>query len=47
MEIASDIFGNNVGERREGGLIDCTSSQDFDQACANAVNKWSKLSKGE
>ncbi|CAB4029271.1 Hypothetical predicted protein [Paramuricea clavata] len=47
MEIISDIFGKNVGDKREGGLIDCTSSDDFDQACDIAVKKWSNFSKGE
>jgi transposase-like protein len=39
-EILADIFGKNVGDQREGGLIDCTSSNDFDTACANVIKKW-------
>ena len=47
MEIMSDIFGKNVGDKREGGLIDCTSPDEFDQACVNAVKRWSNFSKGD
>ena len=47
LKIMSDIFGKTVGDKREGGLVDCTSSDDFDQACDNAVEKWSSLVKGE
>ncbi len=47
LEIMSDIFGKNVGDKREGGLIDCTSPDEFDRACDNAVEKWSNLDKGK
>lgn len=40
-----DIFGKNVDEGREGGLVDCTSPEDFDQACRAAVAKWSNFEK--
>lgn len=35
----SDIFGKNVRDKHEGGLIDCTFSEEFDLACANATEK--------
>ena len=47
MEIMNDIFGKNVGDKREGGLIDCTSPDEFDQACVNAVKRWSNFRKGD
>lgn len=43
----SDIFGKNVGDKHEGGLIDCTFSEEFDLACANAREKWSIYNKGK
>lgn len=47
IEIMSDIFGRNSGDKREGGLVDCTSSEEFDKACEFAVKKWANYSKGK
>ena len=42
-EILADIFGKNGGNTREGGLIDLTSTKDYDTACANVTKKWAEL----
>ena len=42
-EIVCDIFGKTLGEVIEGGLADCTSSQEFDIALNNVTNKWKEL----
>ncbi|PFX14495.1 hypothetical protein AWC38_SpisGene21338 [Stylophora pistillata] len=38
-EIVCDIFGKVLGEVMEGGLVDCSSSREFDIALNNATNK--------
>jgi len=43
IEIVSDIFGKVLGEVTEGGLVDCTSSKDFDIALNNVTSKWPGL----
>lgn len=42
-EIVCDIFGKMVYEVKEGGLVDCTSSREFDIALNNVTNKWKDL----
>ena len=42
-EIVCDIFGKVLDEVVEGGLVDCTSSREFDIALNNVTNKWKDL----
>jgi hypothetical protein len=40
MEIMCDIFGKEVNDKVEGGLIHCTSADQFDSALQSATSKW-------
>ena len=42
-EIVCDIFGKVLGEVIEGGLVDCSSSREFDTALNNVTKKWKDL----
>ncbi|CAB3977443.1 Hypothetical predicted protein [Paramuricea clavata] len=42
-EIVFDIFGKKVDGGIEGGLVDCTSSDEFDTALKVVVEKWDTL----
>ena len=44
-EIVFDIFGKVLGEEKEGGLVDCKSSEEFDVAVSDATKAWHKLHK--
>ena len=39
-EVMSDIFGKKIDGGKEGGLVDCTSSEEFDSALITATQKW-------
>ena len=42
-EIMNDIFGNEIGDQVEGGLIHTTSAEEFDACLQSAVCKWTTL----
>ena len=42
-EIVCDIFGKVLDGVTEGGLVDCTSSEELDMALNNVTSKWPKL----
>ena len=42
--ITADIFGRNLeADAREGGLIDCSSPEEYDQCLQNVVARWRVL----
>ena len=42
-EIMNDIFGKEMGNKIEGGLVHCTSAEQFDACLQSASCKWIKL----
>ena len=40
LEIMSDVFGKKIDGRIDGGLVDCSSSEEFDNALISATQKW-------
>ena len=42
-EIMNDIFGKEMGNETEGGLVHCTSAEQFDASLQSASGKWTKL----
>ena len=42
-EMFFDIFGKDMGDVAEGGLVDCKSSEEFDLALDNATKNWRNL----
>ena len=42
-EIMNDIFGKEIGKEIEGGLVHCTSAEQFDVCLKSASLKWTKL----
>jgi len=45
-EFVSDIFGKRVGQRYEEGLVDSTSSDDFQERLQNCKVVWDQREKG-
>ena len=39
-EIMSDVFGKKIDGGKEGGLVDCCSSEEFDSALISATQNW-------
>ena len=40
LEIMSDVFGKKIDGRIDGGLVDCSSSEEFGNALISATQKW-------
>ena len=38
-EIISDVFGKKIDGGKDGGLVDCSSSEEFDSALTSAIEK--------
>ena len=43
IEIMNDIFGKEIGDEIEGGLVHCTSAEQFDACLKSASCKWTTL----
>ena len=39
-EIMFDIFGKEINDEVEGGLIHCSSTEEFDSALQSTTSKW-------
>ena len=42
-EIIYDIFGKQVDGGLDGGLADCTSDKEFEDAVASVTDKWNTM----
>jgi hypothetical protein len=42
-ETMSDLFGKKIDGGIDGGLVDCSSSEEFDSALTSATEKWNTI----
>ena len=42
-EIMSDVFGKKIDGGKDGGLVDCSSSEEFDSALTSATERWNTI----